>query len=120
MSDQVKLHQLSRTVKIEPKLPDVLTQIVAKSDPGRLMELYYWSQEPGLLNIIRAISALPEAGRQALESFFALAEDPQSVVATWESTGRLSLESRSLGEALAVIGYFLEDPTGVVRESEPN
>ena len=120
MSDEVKVRCMNRAAKAQPKVPDVVTQIVAKSDPARLMELYYWSEEPGLLEIIRAVAAMPETGREALESFFALGGDPQSVVATWEATGRLSLESHSLGEALEVVGYFMADPTGINRESEPN
>jgi hypothetical protein len=101
-------------------MPDVVSQIVAKCDPARLMELYYWSQEPGLLEITRAVAAMPEAGREALESFFALGGDPQSIVATWEESGRLSLESNNLGQALEVVGYFLADPTGINTKSEPN
>lgn len=120
MSSETRMCRTNRTAKARPKLPDVVTQIVARSDPARVVELYYWSQEPGLLEIIRAISAMPEAGREALESFFALVGDAQSVVATWESTGRLSLESRALGETLAVAKYFLEGPGGAGWESEPN
>jgi len=119
MSHEVKERRRNRT-RGQPGVPDVVNQIIAKCDPARLMELYYWSQEPGLLEITRAIAAMPEAGRDALESFFALGGDPQSVVATWEESGRLTLESDSLGEALQVLGYFMADPTGINRESEPN
>ena len=105
---------------MDPKLPDVLTQIVAKCDPGRVMELYYWSREPGLLDIMRAIGAMPEASREALESFFALVGDPQSVAATWETSGRLSLESRNLGETLAVARYLLGGPDGINHKTEVN
>ncbi|HXW24995.1 MAG TPA: hypothetical protein VEK73_09625 [Xanthobacteraceae bacterium] len=120
MSDDVKLRCVGRAARPQPKMPDVVNQIVARSDPARLMELYYWTQEPGLLEIVRAVAAMPAAGREALESFFALGGDPQSIVATWETDGRLSLESNNLGQALEVIGYLLADPTGINRESEPN
>ena len=60
-------------------MPQVVSQIVARCDHARLMELYYWTQEPALLEIIRAIAGMPESGREALESFFRLGGDPQTV-----------------------------------------
>jgi hypothetical protein len=120
MSDEVKLRCMGRAARPQPKMQDVMSQIVAKCDPARLMELYYWCQEPGLLEITRAIAAMPESAREALESFFALGGDPQSVSASWEMDGRLLLESNNLEQALEVVGYFLADPTGINRESEPN
>jgi hypothetical protein len=120
MSDDVKLRCMNRTVRAQARMPEVVNQIVARCDHARLMELYYWTQEPGLLEITRAVAAMPEAGREALESFFRLGGDPQSVSISWETDGRLSLESNNLGQALEVVSYFLADPTGINRESEPN
>jgi hypothetical protein len=120
MSDDVKSRCVNRTVRTQPKMQEVMSQIAAKCDRARLMELYYWCQEPGLLEITRAIAAMPESARDALESFFALGGDPHSIGANWEADGRLTLESNNLGEALEVMGYFLLDPTGINRESEPN
>ena len=101
-------------------MPEVVNQIVARCDHARLMELYYWTQEPGLLEIVRGVAAMSEAGRDALESFFRLGGDPQNIVASWETDGRLTLESDNLGRALEVVSYFMADPTGINRESEPN
>ena len=56
---------------------EVVNHIIDRCDHPRLMELYYWTQEPGLLEIIRAIAAMPDSGREALESFFRLGGDPQ-------------------------------------------
>jgi hypothetical protein len=120
MSDDVKLRCMNRTGRPQPKMQEVMDQIAAKCDRARLMELYYWCREPGLLEITRAVASMPDAAREPLESFFALGGDPQSIVATWEPGGRLSLVSNNLGEALEVVGYFLADPTGINRESEPN
>jgi hypothetical protein len=97
---------------------DIVGQIVARCDPARVMELYYWSQEPGLVEIMRAIAAMPEATREALESFIAISGDPESVVASWGTTGRLSLESRGVGETLSVVKYLMEDPNGLILKSE--
>src|SRR3979409_2421122 len=97
-----EVKQCARTLaNSEPKLPELLQQIMAKSSHERIVELCYWAQEPGLLNIIRAVSAMPDQAREALDSFFALVGDSQSVVAQWESSGRLVLESPQLGEALS-------------------
>ena len=71
MSDEVK-RCMSRAAKGETRMPEVVSQIVSRCDHARLVELYYWSQEPGLLEIIRAIAGMPESGREALESFFRL------------------------------------------------
>ena len=117
MSSEAKVH---RTGKEQPPLPDIVSRIVARCDPARVMELYYWSEEPGLLEIFRAIAAMPEATREALESFIAISGDPDTVVASWGSTGRLSLESRGVGETLSVIKYLMEDPSGLLRKSEPH
>jgi hypothetical protein len=117
MGETIKARKAS---KEHPPLPDIVGRIVARCDPARVMEFYYWSQEPGLLEIIRAIAAMPPATREALESFIAIGADPNSVVATWASSGRLTLESRGVGEALTVVRYLMEDPTGLIPKSEPH
>jgi len=117
MSAEAKVR---RTGSEEPLLPDIVSRIVARCDPARVMELYYWSEEPGLLEIIRAIAAMPEATREALESFISISGDPDSVVASWGATGRLSLESRGVGETLSVIKYLINDPDALIRKSEPH
>lgn len=117
MGEAVKARRAS---KEDPPLPDIVSRIVARCDPARVMEFYYWSQEPGLLEIIRAIAAMPPATREALESFVAIGGDPSSVEATWASSGRLSLESRAIGETLTVVRYLMEDPTGLIPKSEPH
>jgi hypothetical protein len=120
MSDEVKLRCMSRAVRGQGRMGEVVNQIIDRCDHPRLMELYYWTQEPGLLEIIRAIAAMPDSGREALESFFRLGGDPQTIVANWETDGRLTLESDNLGRALQVVTYLMADPTGINRETEPN
>jgi len=120
MSDEVKLRCVSRPARGQGRINEVVNQIIDRCNHARLMELYYWTQEPELLEITRAIAALPKAGREALESFFRLGGDPQTIVATWEKDGRLTLESDNLGRALEVVSYLMADPTGINRESEPN
>jgi hypothetical protein len=71
------------------------------AEPARILELYYWSQEPGLPELIRALMALPPAQRAALQSFFAMISDPNFVSATIDPAGGLTLFSPDVAEALA-------------------
>jgi len=85
----------------EPSLETLVEQLVRQLDsPARVLELCYWSRERHVLDIIRAIVALPERTREALEAFLAMAGDPETVAATLDSSGRLSLSSPHVAEAL--------------------
>src|SRR5215471_8025272 len=70
------------------ELKRVLEHIVSSTPPSDLFELYYWVQEPSLLKIIRQLAAMPDEDREAIESFFALAQD-LAVVARWDRGDRL-------------------------------
>ena len=50
-------------------------------DSARLLELAYLSQEPGLLEIIRAIACLPVVTRAALQAFLSAVPDLGQVTA---------------------------------------
>lgn len=65
--------------------------IGASPNPALLRELYYLSLEPGFLPVIRAVAALPEAARSALESFVRNAPDASAIVARFESDPCLRL-----------------------------
>src|ERR1044071_6878520 len=58
--------------------------------PADMLELYYWSKEPGFTQLIRAIATMPEHARAALEAFIALARDCRSVSAALDSRGVLT------------------------------
>jgi hypothetical protein len=54
---------------------ELIDTLVAECrDPARLLELYYWSTEPGLLPIIRGFASLPRETRARLEQFLWPAE----------------------------------------------
>jgi hypothetical protein len=74
--------------------------IGASPNPALLRELYYLSLEPGFLPVIRAVAALPEAARSALESFVRNAPDASAIVAQFESDPCLRL------------GYSTQSPPG--------
>lgn len=76
-------------------------------DPVRLIELYYWSREPGLIDIIRGIVAMPDETRAAVEAFFAMAQEPEAIAAKFDPRGRLSLASPDVDRALAIAQHLL-------------
>ncbi len=63
------------------------------TDPSRLLELYYWTREPGIVELIRAYLDLPETAQRGLGDFL-LNGRPQSVQSGFDPQGRLVL-SRS-------------------------
>src|ERR1700730_3763159 len=74
-------------------LPDVIASIGRNDDWARVVELYYWSREPGMLEIIRALIEMPERTRASIEAFLTMSHDPAAVTAVWDSAGRLTLSS---------------------------
>jgi hypothetical protein len=102
------------TEEREPDLQKLVEQIFRQLDsPARVMELYYWSREPGLLDIIRSIIAMPAHTRDALEAFLTMAGDPETVAAGIDNAGRLTLSSPQIGQAIELIR---EDHAGMVPE----
>jgi hypothetical protein len=96
------------TSETTSKLRDLVSAIVEQGDARSVMEMYYWSQEPGLLEIMRAIATMPENARTALEVFLAMSHEPSAISAQWDGSGRLTLTSPQAGQAIAVIQYCTE------------
>ena len=62
------------------------------SEPARAIEMAYWSDEPGLLEIIRAVACLRPETRMALLAFLSNASDARRISAvTGQGTLVLSL-----------------------------
>jgi hypothetical protein len=63
-------------------------------NPARLIELYYWSREPELAEIMREIVALPDDEKATLHAFFRLAEGGgEAVTVTVGAEGDVTLSS---------------------------
>jgi hypothetical protein len=77
--------------------------------PAHVLELYYWSREPGLTDVIRGIVAMPEETRAALETFMAISRDTKSVVATLDRCGVLSLTSANAMKTVALAQHAAAD-----------
>lgn len=67
-----------------------------------MLELYYWSKEPGLVEIIRRIATMPEETRAAIEAFIVLARDTKSVSADLDRRGVLTLSSAEAARTIAL------------------
>lgn len=74
--------------------------IAETSDIPRLLEAYYWSEEPGLLELVRAFLALPADAQTAVRAFFAAAVMRSSITASIDASGALILRAP---EAAAVL-----------------
>src|SRR3954467_1269941 len=71
-------------------------------NPADMLELYYWSKEPGFTQLIRAVVTMPEHTRAALETFIALARDSKSVTAALDPRGVLTLCSAEASRSAAL------------------
>jgi hypothetical protein len=60
------------------------------SEPARAIEMAYWSEEPGLLELIRAVACLRPETRTALLAFLSNASDARRISAA-SSQGALVL-----------------------------
>ena len=74
--------------------------------PSELLELYYWSKEPGLIDVIRGIAAMREDVRAAIEAFIALAGDVKSASADLDGRGVLTLASAEAARGAALARYL--------------
>jgi hypothetical protein len=110
MSHRLHNHK-KRIARINSRSTARLMRTLAAScqNPARVLELYYWSREPGLTEIIRAIVAMPEQSRAALEAFIAISGDPKTVVATLDRCGALTLTSAEAAKTIALARYAAQD-----------
>ena len=77
--------------------------------PASVLELYYWSREPGMIDVMRGIVAMPEETRAAFEAFLALARDPKSIEASMSPEGVLTLASPETSKTIALARYVAEN-----------
>ena len=76
-------------------------------DPARLLELYYWSAEPELLDLVRRYIDLPERPREALRAFLSMVADcPDSVVVNVSRNGDVTLSSPAVAQLMNKMDVF--------------
>ncbi|MGB9366025.1 MAG: hypothetical protein WCE79_08425 [Xanthobacteraceae bacterium] len=78
-------------------------------DPADMLELYYWSKEPGFTQLIRAIATMPEHTRATLETFIVLARDSRSVKAALDSRGVLTFCSAEAAKSAALAVHAVNE-----------
>lgn len=84
----------------------LIRSLVAGCDkPADALEIYYWSKEPGLVEIMRAIATMPEEARAVIEAFAALAHDQTTVKARLDPGGVLTLASPHAARTVALAQY---------------
>ena len=71
------------------EIGELIQNLMSSRVPAsRILELLYWSQEPGALEMLRSFLALPPEDSSRLLSFLAAVE-PSSISVRMEDTGRL-------------------------------
>ena len=77
---------------------DVIKSLAStEDDASRLLEMYYWTREPGIVALIRAYLDMPERSQRQLSGFLRKGR-AQSIAASADDQGRLVL-SRAEGKA---------------------
>jgi hypothetical protein len=97
--------KLTRGTDVREALRRLVTEC---RHPGRLLELYYWSAEPDLAEVMRQYIALPLRARTALHAFLTLVkDDPCSVNVRVSASGDLTFSSpaaKGLEKKIGVAG----------------
>jgi len=79
---------------------DVIKTLAStEGDASRLLEMYYWTREPGIVALIHSYLDMPERAQRLLGNFLRKTR-PQSIAASIDEQGRLVL-ARSNGKPQA-------------------
>lgn len=98
-------HGMRRRRADQSNSSPVVNALIAEcTERSKLMELYYWSQEPGLLSIIRSFAAMPQTTRTTVEAFLMIANDPSSIEAIVANDDELCLIAKRPPDVAASIG----------------
>jgi hypothetical protein len=90
----------------------VIAALDESNNWSHVLELHYWSREPGMLDIMRALATMPEDTRAMIETFCAIVHEPAAVAADLDAAGRLTLTSPQIGRSLAIMQFCsdIDDP----------
>lgn len=111
--DRTRRHSSKKITSAKERTTERLIQTLARGcdTPAEVLELYYWSKEPGLIEVIRGIAAMREEVRAAIEAFIALAGDVKSASADLDGRGVLTLASTDAARSVALARYLAADDT---------
>jgi hypothetical protein len=102
-------HSVNDSLESSCELKRVVEHIVSTTPLSILFELYYWAQEPSLLDLLRRLVLLSVEDRKAIESFFRQAAEKTVVTATRESRSRLVLEAKNVNGLVSELSHRHED-----------
>lgn len=92
---------MSQQLLDEPKLEldpiDIVRDILAQAETlPRLMEIHYLVQEPGMLDVVRCMAALPDDDRARLQSFLKAQGTPSLLRVREAGPGVLRIECENV------------------------
>jgi hypothetical protein len=103
----------------EPDLREVVrTLIVQAGAAARVLECYYWTEEPGALESLRALMTMPPQARGALQTFLGAAGNPKSISAVVDGSGALRLFSPEAAKAMAT--FFADGRSDATASRVPS
>ena len=80
--------------------------VMTIQSPSRIAELYYWSQERHLRDLMRAFVMLPPRTQDVLLAFLQLNTDLEQVEAAIDAEGRVILSSPAVKELQAIASSY--------------
>ena len=90
----------------EPRDELLIRALVAGCDkPAEALEVYYWSKEPGLIEIVRAIATMPEEAQGRDRGFRRLGPRSETVSGHLDPRGVLTLASVQAAKTVALAQY---------------
>ena len=93
----------------EPDIREVVRRLMTTiRSPARIVELYYWSQERHLRDLMRSFVMLPPRTQEVLLAFLQLTTDPGLVNASIDAEGRMILSSPQATELQAMARAYAE------------
>lgn len=76
----------------------IQTLVAGQASANEILELYYWSREPGALDLMRALVALSEEDRKLLAAYFNSVECTEISV-TMDGPGKITLSSPEMSNS---------------------
>ncbi len=77
---------------------ELIKTLANGTDTSRLLELYYWTREPGIVELIRAYLDMPERTQRSLSTFL-LNGRPSLISSAFDQQGRLVLGRMPVDQA---------------------
>lgn len=85
-----------RQRNLQPSLDEIVRSLVLETGhPSCLLELYYWSQEPALLDLLRAFAGMQKRQLACLAGFLTTISDRRRLTVARGEGGDITLTMRS-------------------------